>query len=152
MDIKHEIDVDVPASFIFEKLTDVESITENLPSNVVLRSESDHSSFVTGSQWVVRAQRTGRKFALQTEITDVTEGSFLGFTTTSNRIHSKSSIQISSIDKNSSRVEFNSFISPKGLLGRILVQSLKASRGRVAQRLEKSGGKVKDYLEKSYRQ
>ena len=66
MDIKHEIEVDVPASFIYEKLTNVESLTENLPSNIVMRSEDDQSSFVVGSQWIVRAQRTGRKFSLKT--------------------------------------------------------------------------------------
>ena len=150
MDIKHKIYVDTPSEFVYDKITDVESLLVNLPSNVILRSENGSSSFEVGSRWNVRIQRTGRKFALKTEITDVIEGEYLEFSTTSNRIKSHSSIRVTTIDENASLIDFTSKITPNGLLGRILIQSLKASRGRVNQRLEKSGEKLKDYLEEAY--
>lgn len=150
MEIFHKIDVKAPASFIFKKLTDVASITENLPSNVVLRAEGDHSSFELGSKWVVRAQRTGRKFALNSEITKFDEDKSLGFSTASSRIESDSQIVLREKGKKATMIEFSSVFRPRGLLGRILIQSLKASRKRVDERLETSALKIKTYLEEAY--
>lgn len=151
MDIKHKIFVEAPSAFIFEKITNVESLLGNLPSNVVLRSEDGSSSFEVDSKWIVRVQRTGRKFALKTVITDLIEDQYLEFETSSNRINSSSNITVTQVDETTSLVEFASKIAPNGLLGRILVQSLKASRGRLNQRLEASGQKIKNYLEEAYR-
>ena len=151
MDIVHTIAINAPAEFIFEQLSDVAVISTNLPSNVILRAKTDHSRFEEDSEWIIRAQRTGREFVLNTKITNVSAPKTIQFSTSSNRIESISTISISPQGNGASTVSFETRLSPKGLLGRILLQSLKASRKRVDARLETSGQKITDYFENAYK-
>lgn len=150
MDISKKFEINTPADFAFGKLTDVKTITMNLPSNVVMRADSDHSSFDVGSKWIVRAQRTGRNFTINSEVTKVIAPSEIEFFSASNRIESVVNIKINPISTSKSQMEFDVRLKPRGLLGRILLQSLKASRSRIDARLDSMASKVSDFFETSY--
>ena len=150
MDINHSIEANVPVAYVYEKISDVNTLATSLPSNVVMRSESGHDSLIVGSRWIIRAQRTGRNFVINSEVTEVELNRKIAFKSASNRILSKSKIILEELDAERTKVTFSTTLSPKGLLGRILIQSLKASRGRVETRLNASGQRIVDFLEDGF--
>ncbi len=151
MIFKYEFEVDVPREYVFERFSDVEEISNTLPANVVLRPEKGAYELSEGSVWVVKAQRSGRNFVFRNKVTKNLYPELIKFESTSNRMESKVDINFEAIGPEQCVVHSHFDLSPKGLLGRILLQSLKASKQRMVKAMDNAALRLRETLEEDYR-
>ncbi len=150
MDFSYEFEVNVPREYAYEKFTDVQEISSTLPANIVLRPEKGAYELSEGSVWVVKAQRSGRNFVIRNTVVKNIYPEQLKFESTSNRMESLVTISFDKVGPESCIVKSNFEITPKGLLGRILIQSMKASKGRIMSAMDSGSERLKQNLEEEY--
>ncbi len=150
MEFRYEFDVNVPREYAFERFNNVQDISASLPANIVLRPEKGAYEFSEGSVWVVKAQRSGRNFVIRNKIVKNEAPSQLLIDSKSNRLHSDITIDFIEKTEETCMIQTNFVISPKGLLGRILLQSIKASKSRVLGSLDKGTEHLTEMLERDY--
>lgn len=151
MDFEYELDVNVPQEYAFERFTNIQEISSALPANIVLRPEKGAYELSQGSVWVVKAQRSGRNFVIRNKVEKNTYPSQVVFDSSSNRIESKIDISFVPTGPEACKITTNFDITPKGLLGRILIQSMKASKKRILSAMDTGAERLKLTLEEDYR-
>ncbi len=150
MDFEYEVTIDVPREYAFARFTDINQISATLPANIVLRSEKGSNDLSEGSVWVVKAQRSGRNFVIRNVVTKNVPPEALEFESSSNRIESTVKIAFEALGPEQCKIIADFDIQPKGLLGRILIQSLKASKKRVFSSMDSGSKRLKATMERDY--
>ncbi len=150
MIFEYDFEVNVPREYVFERFSDVEEISNTLPANIVLRPEKGAYELSEGSVWVVKAQRSGRNFVIRNKVIKNIYPEQIDFDSSSNRMESKVQIKFEALGPDRCVVHSQFDISPKGLLGRILLQSLKASKPRITKAMDTAAVRLRETIEDDY--
>ena len=151
MKLESAIVIEAPAEFVFDYLTNMNNFMEDLPESVVIRMKGDSKKLDTGSEWVATIRRAGRNFKISSIITESERPHRLKIESSSNRLSSEGVLEINPISANSCQLGYQTSLTPNGILGRILIQSIKASGGRIERRIEAYSERIKSHVEAAYR-
>ncbi len=150
MKISLVTEADVPVEFAFSNLTNFETISSKLPEYVNFRSSSGDDEFSKGSVWILRTMRAGRTIVIETTVIHRDENKGLKLKSEGKRLEFKSHINFEAISADMCRVSFETELKPKGILGRILLQSIKASKTRINNRIMDGSDRLATFLEQQY--
>lgn len=152
MRIDYEIDFDAPREFVFGLFTDIHNIYANLPSNIVLRSSNGATAIEEGSEWVTKARRSGQSFTINNRVVEMRENEKVVVESHSNRLKSNWQVDFVENGKLRSIAKFGLDVEPTGLLGRVLVQSIKAAMPRVEKGFDRGSARLKEHVERQFRE
>lgn len=143
--------INAPRDFVFGRLVDANEIIDHLPSRVSLRNAQQLQQFIKGSLWVAKIQRGGRVFTINNIIVESQAPARLNVSSESNRLMVQTTISLIEIDPETTEIRFKLELAPKGLLGRILMQTIRSSRTRISRNFSDGLGRLARYFENQYR-
>ncbi len=136
MKISTSQDFDVPIDTLYKRVTDFEMMERLALRRGIDVQHRDPTPYgEAGSIWDVRFDLRGRQRQLETKILSVDAPHVLRFEAVGTGIEADLAIDLVSLARSRTRLAFECVIRPKNMPARLLVQTLKLSRGRVKRRL-----------------
>lgn len=152
MEFTNNLEVHAPVDFVYEAMTDLQLLRQQLPKSFDFYQETTYDRMQEGAIWLLRASRNGRDFHFVTDITEVIPNSLVKFESESQRLTSKGMVEFISLSDEHTLVKSIIKLSAKGLLGRILLQTMRAARGRVQPAIDRGAIHMAEYIEDLYDQ
>ncbi len=138
MELKAQEDIEAPAAQVFAGLCDFDAITtQALRRGVDVTRKDDLPAPAKGMTWQADFQMRGKTRSAEIKVTDLTAPERLCFLSTSGGLEIETRIEVVALAQTRSRVLWHSQITPRSLSARLLVQSLKLTKGSLQKRFRR---------------
>ncbi|PIE09499.1 MAG: hypothetical protein CSA72_12810 [Rhodobacterales bacterium] len=132
-------DIDAPIESVFNTLTDLPAFERMaLRRGVKLkRTETGSGRIEKGASWQLKAKYRGKVRAITMTIAEVEAPVMLGLTSSVGGIDAQTRIELLQMSRGSTRMSVRTKLQPTSLSGRLMVQSLKLTRGAIERKYQK---------------
>ncbi|QUS34832.1 SRPBCC family protein [Falsirhodobacter algicola] len=135
MKIISKAEIEAPAPFVFERMTDFDMWERKIRNrDVVLQRQP--GPVQTGTTWQTRIPIRGRKRDMAVTLTEMTPDTVLRFRALDAALQIDSDFELTSLSENRTLLTSRIEIKPLNIAARLLVQSLRLARGKVEQRIQ----------------
>ncbi|PTQ73395.1 SRPBCC family protein [Celeribacter persicus] len=144
-------DIEAPATFVFDRIADFESIERQaMRRGIELTRKRPSQPHGLGAGWSLKIPFRGKLRDLDAEITDFDAPNTLGASAVSGGLHMHMTVDLVPLSPQRTRLSFGYDVRPKTLSARILVQSVKFAKGTLQKRFEKRVVSYCEYLSEQY--
>ena len=146
-------DVDVPIEAVFELLSDFdmfERMAMRRGAEVTRRNGDGVDGL--GSAWDLNVPWRGKTVKMQVDVSRFEKPEALGFQADAPAIEVQLDIELVALSNHKTRLLMKTDISAKTLTGRLLLQSMKLTRGKIEKRMASRISEQSRNLEKRYRE
>ncbi|MGR3493556.1 MAG: SRPBCC family protein [Shimia sp.] len=149
MQLNSSQEIAVPASVVFDAITDFEAFERRAESRMtdVQRSDSLTAPGV-GMRWSFTFTFRGTARAAQVEITEYIEPTTLQAVITTGGLRVTADADIVTLGPERSRLNLTVNMASSGIAGKLLLQSLKLARGKIEERVDTALARFARDLEK----
>ena len=138
MELKAQEDIDAPAERVFAGLCDFEAITTQAVRRGVTVTRTDRLSEPgVGMAWQAEFDMRGKTRTAEITVTEMTPPDRLAFLSTSGGLEVETRIEVVALGQARSRVLWCSVLNPRSLPARLMVQSLKLTKGGLDKRFRR---------------
>jgi hypothetical protein len=154
MKLTAKIDLEVPAAFIFDTLTDNASWErEAIRNGVEVSRPPGAPDRGLGAAWQMRGHYKGKPRKVLIVIEELVQDQRIGLSLDSPSIDGTARLEVMVLSPRRSRLRVDLEIKPKTLAARLFVNTMRLAKGRVQARFEKGlgqlGSRIKDRYERS---
>ena len=146
-------DLDIPIDAAFEMLSEF-SFFERMAMRrgaEVLRRDAEQPSGL-GAAWDLTVPWRGKSVKMQLDVVRFEKPEALGFQAEAPAIRAQMDIELVALSNHKTRLQLKTDISAKTLTGRLLLQSMKLTRGKIEKRLSARISEQSRNLEERYRE
>lgn len=146
-------DLDMPRKAAFDMLSEF-TFFERMAMRrgaEVSRRNADHKTGL-GAAWDLNIPWRGKTVKMQVDVVRFEENDALGFQANAPAIEVMLDVELVALSNHKTRLLVKSDISAKTLTGRLLLQSMKLTRGKIEKRMKKRIAEQSRNLEERYRQ
>ena len=130
-------DIDAPIEELFEALSDFEGIERSaIRRGVEVQRKGDISAPAPGLAWDTEFTFRSAQRKIAVELVTFEPSTIMAFTGEGSGISSDMEVELISLSPKRTRLTVTLKLKPKTLAGRLMVQSLKLVRGKVARRFK----------------
>lgn len=138
MKLSSREDIQAPIDEVYAQIIDANSIERGLlRRGVEVRRDGTHDQLSAGDEWAASFTFRGRQRNVTAVIRDLRDNERLAAVLTSGGIEVVSVLDLIALSKDRTRMELSTNIKPKSLSARVLVQSLKLTRGSVERKFNR---------------
>jgi uncharacterized protein YndB with AHSA1/START domain len=154
MKLTAKIDLEVPAAFVFDTLTDNASWErEAIRNGVEVSRPPAAPDRGLGAAWQMRGHYKGKPRKVLIVIEELVQDQRIGLSLDSPSIDGTARLEVMVLSPRRSRLRVDLEIKPKTLAARLFVNTMRLAKGRVQARFEKGlgqlGSRIKDRYERS---
>ena len=154
MKLTAKIDLEVPAAFVFDTLTDNASWErEAIRNGVEVSRPPGAPDRGLGAAWQMRGHYKGKPRKVLIVIEELVQDQRIGLSLDSPSIDGTARLEVMVLSPRRSRLRVDLEIKPKTLAARLVVNTMRLAKGRVQARFEKGlgqlGSRIKDRYERS---
>jgi uncharacterized protein YndB with AHSA1/START domain len=154
MKLTAKIDLEVPAAFVFDTLTDNASWErEAIRNGVEVSRPPGAPDRGLGAAWQMRGHYKGKPRKVLIVIEELVQDQRIGLSLDSPSIDGTARLEVMVLSPRRSRLRVDLEIKPKTLAARLFVNTMRLAKGRVQARFEKGlgqlGSRIKDRYERS---
>ncbi|WP_420569336.1 SRPBCC family protein [Thalassovita sp.] len=143
MDISSKVDVDAPAKYIFDCLSDFQTFEKAaLRRGADVQRVDELDALDVGACWEVSFTFRGKTRDVNVELTEFAAPELACYTASGQGISATMRIELVPMSKNRTRMTNTVNMEAKTLPARLLLQSVKLARGQVEKRLD---GMMEDF-------
>lgn len=154
MKLTAKIDLEVPAAFVFDTLTDNASWErEAIRNGVEVSRPPGAPDRGLGAAWQMRGHYKGKPRKVLIVIEELVQDQRIGLSLDSPSIDGTARLEVMVLSPRRSRLRVDLEIKPKTLAARLFVNTMRLAKGRVQARFERGlgqlGTRIKDRYERS---
>lgn len=154
MKLTAKIDLEVPAAFVFDTLTDNASWErEAIRNGVEVSRPPGAPDRGLGAAWQMRGHYKGKPRKVLIVIEELIQDQRIGLSLDSPSIDGTARLEVMVLSPRRSRLRVDLEIKPKTLAARLFVNTMRLAKGRVQARFERGlgqlGSRIKDRYERS---
>ena len=143
-------DIEAPAEFVFQQITDFQSyVRQALRWGADVR-RLDSGEYKIGSAWDVAFNYRGKDRKLRLIVEEQKAPSMVRVSSKSDGLEGETVLEVVPLSKNRTRIAASIDIKPKTLSARLLIQSLKLARTNLSNRFKRRVSIFAEDLETRY--
>ncbi len=152
MKVTSRHDIDAPAAFVFETLTDFDSWERSAMRRGADVVRTDRMTAVAaGLAWLVRFRFRGKERKLAVRLASIDAPARIGFAMEGALFDATSVIDLMELGPNRTRLVMVGEAKPKTLGARLMLQSLRLARARVQRQVDRRVAAIADEITDRYR-
>ena len=137
-------DVEAPAEFVFQQITDFQSYERQALRRGADVRRVDSGDYKVGSAWDVAFTYRGKDRKLRATVEEQTPPSIVRVSSKSDGLEGETVLEVVPLSQNRARIAASIDIKPKTLSARLLIQSLKLAKTNLTNRFKR---RVSDFAE-----
>lgn len=145
-------DVEAPAHFVFEHMSDFQSYERQALRRGADVRRLDSGPYTVGSSWDVAFTFRGKDRKLRAKVEELSEPSILRVSTDSSGLDGQTVLEIVPLSPRRTRISASIEIKPKSLSARLMLHSLKLAKANLTNRFKRRVSDFGEELEARYQQ
>lgn len=144
-------DIEAPADFVFDKITDFEGMERQaMRRGIDVARKRPSQPRGLGAGWSLKVPFRGKLRDLDAEVSEFDGPNKLAATAVSGGLNMQLNVELVPLSPQRTRLSFGYDVRPSTLSARILVQSVKFAKGTLQKRFEKRVATYCEHLSEQY--
>ncbi len=144
-------DIEAPAEFVFDRITDFDSMERQaMRRGIELSRKSPNQPRDVGASWTLKIPFRGKMRDMDAQITEMDTPNALTVQAKSGGLDMEVTTELVPLSPLRTRLTIGYEVRPQSLSARILVQSVKFAKGTLQKRFEKRVGKYCQQISDQY--